>query len=111
MEAPRRDQIKESKLGLHLGIKESLKILCCDPNTDVVILSGSKKDILDEVPSFPSCMLLGLLYHIQKVFFLVWYDCFCSIFLAVCCLSGFYNTTLVTLMLLRFKPGGIEVLG
>ncbi|KAG0616367.1 hypothetical protein M758_5G109400 [Ceratodon purpureus] len=49
VEDPRRDQIKESKLGLHLDIKEPLKILCSDPNTDVVILSGSTRDALDEV--------------------------------------------------------------
>jgi len=59
VEAPRRDQIKESKLGLHPGIKESLKILCSDPHTDVVILSGSKRDILEEVPPSPSCLLIG----------------------------------------------------
>lgn len=51
MEAPqRRDQIKEAKLGLHPGIKESLETLCSDPNTEVVILSGSTREALDEVP-------------------------------------------------------------
>ncbi|XP_024375261.1 alpha,alpha-trehalose-phosphate synthase [UDP-forming] 1 [Physcomitrium patens] len=49
VEAPRRDQIKESKLGLHPGMKDSLKTLCSDPNTDVVILSGSRLDVLEEV--------------------------------------------------------------
>ncbi|XP_024377190.1 alpha,alpha-trehalose-phosphate synthase [UDP-forming] 1 isoform X2 [Physcomitrium patens] len=49
VEAPRRDQIKESKLGLHPGIKECLGTLCSDPNTDVVILSGSKRDTLEEL--------------------------------------------------------------
>lgn len=59
VEAPRRDQIKESKLGLHSGIKEPLATLCSDPNTDVVILSGSKRDTLEEVSLLPSCMPLG----------------------------------------------------
>lgn len=78
VEAPRRDQIKESKLGLHPGIKEALKILCSDPNTDVVILSGSKRDILEEVPPLPSCTFIGYLYHPEcvlrccKYFSLVW---------------------------------------
>jgi trehalose 6-phosphate synthase/phosphatase len=49
VEAPRRDQIRESKLGLHPGIKESLETLCSDPNTEVVILSGSTREALDEV--------------------------------------------------------------
>jgi trehalose 6-phosphate synthase/phosphatase len=53
VEAPRLDQIRESKLGLHSSIKESLATLCSDPNTDVVILSGSKRDTLEEVPPLP----------------------------------------------------------
>ena len=58
VEAPRRDQIRESKLGLHPNIKKPLKVLCSDPNTDVVILSGSKRDVLDEVPLLLSCISL-----------------------------------------------------
>lgn len=46
---PRIDQIKEVNLGLHPGIKESLATLCTDPNTIVLILSGSPKSALDEV--------------------------------------------------------------
>lgn len=62
-EAPgRRDQIKESKLGLHLNIATSLITLCSDPNTDVVILSGSTREVLDEVPPLPSCISLDKLY-------------------------------------------------
>lgn len=41
------DQIKEMELKLHPKLKEPLKRLCDDPKTTVVVLSGSKRDILD----------------------------------------------------------------
>lgn len=51
MDDPRRrgDQIREMKLGLHPGMKESLATLCADPNTIIVVLSGSERGVLDEV--------------------------------------------------------------
>lgn len=45
----RTDQVREMKLGLHADIKEPLKSLCAEENTDVVILSGSERSVLDEV--------------------------------------------------------------
>ncbi|CAM6105282.1 unnamed protein product [Calypogeia fissa] len=51
VEAPRRrgpDQIKEMKLRLHQGLRRTLSILCDDPKTTIVILSGSEREILDE---------------------------------------------------------------
>jgi trehalose 6-phosphate synthase/phosphatase len=55
------DQVRDMKLGLHTDIKEPLKTLCAEENTDVVILSGSERKILDEVfitylLEFPKCM-------------------------------------------------------
>jgi hypothetical protein len=55
MEDPRRrgpDQITEMNLQLHPGMRDSLAILCADPNTILVILSGSERTILDEVHSY-----------------------------------------------------------
>ncbi|KAG0570209.1 hypothetical protein KC19_6G144100 [Ceratodon purpureus] len=50
VDAPRRrgDQIRELNLGLHPGMKEPLTKLCQDPNTIILILSGSTKEALDE---------------------------------------------------------------
>ncbi|CAM5999061.1 unnamed protein product [Sphagnum balticum] len=51
MEDPRRrgpDQITEMNLQLHPAMRDSLAILCADPNTILVILSGSERTILDE---------------------------------------------------------------
>jgi len=50
---PRRrvDQIREVNLGLHPGMKDSLTKLCADPNTTLLILSGSTKGALDKVLS------------------------------------------------------------
>ena len=45
----RGDQFKEMELKLHPEIKEPLTALCNDPNTTVVVLSGSGRGILDEV--------------------------------------------------------------
>eukprot|EP00262_Sarcandra_glabra_P018119 TRINITY_DN6425_c0_g1_i5.p1 TRINITY_DN6425_c0_g1~~TRINITY_DN6425_c0_g1_i5.p1 ORF type:complete len:426 (+),score=93.42 TRINITY_DN6425_c0_g1_i5:40-1278(+) len=42
------EQIKEMELKLHLDVKEPLKILCDDPMTTVVVLSGSDRTVLDD---------------------------------------------------------------
>ncbi len=55
MEDPRRrgpDQITEMNLQLHPAMRDSLAILCADPNTILVILSGSERTVLDEVHSY-----------------------------------------------------------
>lgn len=57
----RADQVRDMKLGLHADIKEPLKALCAEVNTDVVILSGSERSVLDEVfitylLEFPKCI-------------------------------------------------------
>lgn len=52
IEAPRRrapDQIKEMKLRLHAQMPEILNVFCSDPQTTVIILSGSERAILDEL--------------------------------------------------------------
>ncbi|GFQ06413.1 alpha alpha-trehalose-phosphate synthase [UDP-forming] 1 [Phtheirospermum japonicum] len=41
------DQIKEMELKLHPDLKAPLTLLCSDPNTTIVILSGSDRSILD----------------------------------------------------------------
>lgn len=43
------DQIRAMELKLHPDIKEPLLELCNDPNTTVVVLSGSDRNVLDEV--------------------------------------------------------------
>ncbi|MCO5558803.1 hypothetical protein L7F22_012390 [Adiantum nelumboides] len=43
------EQIREMKLRLHPHLHEVLSILCKDPNTIIVILSGSERNVLDEV--------------------------------------------------------------
>ncbi|XP_061372912.1 alpha,alpha-trehalose-phosphate synthase [UDP-forming] 1 isoform X3 [Gastrolobium bilobum] len=43
------DQYKEMELAVHPELKQPLTALCCDPKTTVVVLSGSKRTILDEV--------------------------------------------------------------
>ncbi|KAL2622411.1 hypothetical protein R1flu_002616 [Riccia fluitans] len=51
VEAPRRrgpDQIKEMKLRLHPGLVDVLSVLCTDPGTTIVVLSGSERAVLDE---------------------------------------------------------------
>lgn len=45
----RGDQIKEMELKLHPELKEPLSLLCNDPNTIIVVLSGSDRKDLDEV--------------------------------------------------------------
>ncbi|KAG8386486.1 hypothetical protein BUALT_Bualt03G0153600 [Buddleja alternifolia] len=42
------DQIKEMELKLHPDLKRSLSMLCSDPNTTVVVLSGSDRSVLDD---------------------------------------------------------------
>lgn len=55
----RVDQFKEMELKLHPDLKEPLKKLCNDPNTIVIILSGSDRNVLDEV----------FWFHLQSIFF------------------------------------------
>lgn len=51
MDTPGRrgDQIKEMELKLHPDLKEPLEILCDDPKTTIVVLSGSERRVLDDV--------------------------------------------------------------
>ncbi|CAH9055610.1 unnamed protein product [Cuscuta europaea] len=44
----RTDQLKDMEPKLHPDVKEPLKRLCDDPNTTVVVLSGSDRNVLDE---------------------------------------------------------------
>ncbi|KAL6196653.1 hypothetical protein ACLB2K_032267 [Fragaria x ananassa] len=44
----RGDQIKEMELKLHPDLIEPLTALCNDPNTTIVVLSGSDRNVLDE---------------------------------------------------------------
>ncbi|VFQ60303.1 unnamed protein product [Cuscuta campestris] len=44
----RADQLKDMDPKLHPDLKEPLKRLCDDPNTTVVVLSGSDRNVLDE---------------------------------------------------------------
>lgn len=46
------DQLKDMELKLHPDLKEPLKRLCDDPKTTVVVLSGSDRNVLDEVFAF-----------------------------------------------------------
>lgn len=45
----RGDQIKEMELKLHPELKEPLSALCNDPQTTIVVLSGSATEVLDDV--------------------------------------------------------------
>ncbi|XP_027186709.1 alpha,alpha-trehalose-phosphate synthase [UDP-forming] 1-like isoform X2 [Cicer arietinum] len=42
------DQIKEMELKVHPKLRQPLKALCSDPNTTVVVLSGSGRKVLDD---------------------------------------------------------------
>ncbi|KAJ4981301.1 hypothetical protein NE237_032138 [Protea cynaroides] len=42
------DQIKEMELRLYPDLKEPLEILCNDPKTTIVVISGSDRNVLDE---------------------------------------------------------------
>jgi len=44
----RGDQIKEMELKLHSELKETLNLLCNDPKTTILILSGSDRSVLDD---------------------------------------------------------------
>ncbi|KAG8385372.1 hypothetical protein BUALT_Bualt03G0036200 [Buddleja alternifolia] len=44
----RIDQFKEMEPKLHPDLKEPLKRLCNDPNTTIIVLSGSDRNVLDE---------------------------------------------------------------
>lgn len=48
----RGGQIREMEPKLHPDLKEPLKKLCDDPMTTVVVLSGSDRNVLDDVISF-----------------------------------------------------------
>lgn len=48
----RIDQFKDMELKLHMGLKDPLERLCEDPKTTVIILSGSDRNVLDEVSAF-----------------------------------------------------------
>lgn len=43
------DQIKEMKLRLHPDMGKTLSVLSKDPKTTIVVLSGSERNVLDEV--------------------------------------------------------------
>lgn len=43
-----RDQIKDMELKLHPDLRESLTALCSDPETTIVVLSGSGRSVLDD---------------------------------------------------------------
>lgn len=62
------DQIKEMELKLHPKLKEPLKRLCDDPKTTVVVLSGSKRDILDNVKFSVFMLFLFLLLPYSEIF-------------------------------------------
>ncbi|XP_073149832.1 alpha,alpha-trehalose-phosphate synthase [UDP-forming] 1-like [Henckelia pumila] len=47
-EGRRIDQFKEMELKLHPDLKEPLRILSNDPNTTIIVLSGSNRNILDK---------------------------------------------------------------
>ncbi|XP_048321027.2 alpha,alpha-trehalose-phosphate synthase [UDP-forming] 1 [Ziziphus jujuba] len=47
-EPVRGDQIKAMELKLHPEVKDSLRELCRDPKTTIVVLSGSDRNVLDE---------------------------------------------------------------
>ncbi|KAL3821279.1 hypothetical protein ACJIZ3_007184 [Penstemon smallii] len=42
------DQIKEMELKLHPDMRGPLRMLCSDPNTTIVVLSGSDRSVLDD---------------------------------------------------------------
>lgn len=43
------DQIKEMELKLHPNLNGPLSALCMDPKTTIVVLSGSDRNVLDDV--------------------------------------------------------------
>lgn len=53
----RGGQIREMELKLHPDLKEPLKKLCDDSKTTIVVLSGSDRSVLDDVP-LPSLAIL-----------------------------------------------------
>ncbi|KAI5077540.1 hypothetical protein GOP47_0007364 [Adiantum capillus-veneris] len=42
------EQVREMKLRLHPHLHEVFSVLCMDPNTTIVVLSGSDRNVLDE---------------------------------------------------------------
>ena len=61
------DQIKEMDLKLHPELKGPLATLCNDPKTTIVVLSGSRRDILDDV-FHQSFLLLRICFWINGFF-------------------------------------------
>jgi len=49
----RGDQIRDMELNLHPGLCEPLRKITDDAKTSVVVLSGSKRNVLDDVFSLP----------------------------------------------------------
>lgn len=85
----RIDQLKEMELKLHPDLKEPLRKLCNDPKTTVVVLSGSDRNVLDEVSYFPKLasfyqhlyLLTDFIYRILENIGCGWLlnmECFCD---------------------------------
>lgn len=85
----RIDQLKEMELKLHPDLKEPLRTLCNDPKTTIVVLSGSDRNILDEVSYFHKlmsfyqhfCSLTDFFYRILENTGCGWLlnmECFCD---------------------------------
>lgn len=62
------------ELKLHPELKVPLKMLCNDPNTTIVVLSGSERSVLDDVkfylfsppaPSIASMFLPEMIYYAE----------------------------------------------
>lgn len=64
----RVDQIKEMEPKLHPELKEPLKRLCADPKTTIVVLSGSDRNVLDDVSSVTRSFIQILPYYVLRVF-------------------------------------------
>lgn len=66
-------QTKETDLKLNPELKGTLKALCDDPKTTVVVLSRSGRDILDKV-LLMSLFFTSDYYHtFMSIFLLIWY--------------------------------------
>lgn len=85
----RIDQLKEMELKLHPDLKEPLRKLCSDPKTTIVVLSGSGRNVLDEVSYFLKlmsfyqrlCSLTDFFYRISENIGCGWLlnmECFCD---------------------------------
>jgi hypothetical protein len=67
------DQIKEMELKVHPKLRQPLKALCSDPNTTVVVLSGSGRKVLDDV--------ILASWHITCFVYELLYESTCNVFL------------------------------